>query len=202
MLRLPQRVGPAAALDLMLTGKTIDAKRAKRMGLADEAVPPRVMEQAARQLVLSGQSRRKLPLVQRLLNGPFKAIVANGARKQVASKARPEHYPAPYAIIDIWAKHNGNALAAPELIDASSIRPRRVIWFASSSCRNASRPSARNRFQGAARSCHWRWRHGRRHCRLVRPAWHDRDFAGPNLERMSAGVQRAASCSPNDCVTR
>jgi 3-hydroxyacyl-CoA dehydrogenase/enoyl-CoA hydratase/3-hydroxybutyryl-CoA epimerase len=54
MLRLPQRVGPAA-LDMMLTGKTIDAKRAKRMGLADEAVPPRVMEQAARQLVLSGK---------------------------------------------------------------------------------------------------------------------------------------------------
>jgi len=117
MLRLPQRVGPAVALDMMLTGKTIDAKRAKRMGLADEAVPPRVMEQAARQLVISGQLRRKLPLLQRLLNGPFKAIVARGARQQVARKARPEHYPAPYAIIDIWAKHNGNTLAAPELID-------------------------------------------------------------------------------------
>ena len=117
MLRLPQRVGPAAALDMMLTGKTIDAKRAKRMGLADAVVPPRVMLQAARQLVLSGQSRRQLPLLQRWLNGPLKAIVANGARKQVAKKARPEHYPAPYAIIDIWQKHNGNALAAPELID-------------------------------------------------------------------------------------
>ena len=117
MLRLPQRVGPAAALDMMLTGKTIDAKRAKRLGLADELVPPRVMHQAARQLVLSGQPRRQLPLLQRLLNGPLKAVVANGARKQVAKKARPEHYPAPYAIIDIWQKHQGNALAAPELID-------------------------------------------------------------------------------------
>ena len=117
MLRLPLRVGPAAALDMMLTGKTIDAKRAKRMGLADAVVPPRVMLQAARQLVLSGQPRRQLPLLQRLLNGPLKAIIANGARKQVAKKARPEHYPAPYAIIDIWQKHNGNALAAPVLID-------------------------------------------------------------------------------------
>lgn len=42
MLRLPQRVGPQAALDMMLTGKIIDAQRAKRMGLADECVPPRV----------------------------------------------------------------------------------------------------------------------------------------------------------------
>ena len=117
MLRLPQRVGPALALDMMLTGKTIDARRAKKMGLADDCVPPRVMEAAARQLVLSGQRRRPLPLLQRLLNGPFKAIVARGARQQVAKKARPEHYPAPYAIIDIWQKHNGNAQAAPELID-------------------------------------------------------------------------------------
>ncbi len=117
MLRLPQRGGPAAALDMMLTGKSLDAKRAKRMGLADECVPPRVMEPAARQLLLSGQPRRPLPALQRLLNGPLKAVVANGARKQVAKKARPEHYPAPYAIIDIWQKHNGNALAAPAIID-------------------------------------------------------------------------------------
>lgn len=117
MLRLPQRVGPALALDMMLTGKTLDAKRAKKLGLADECVPPRVMGPAARQLLLSGQARRPLPFMQRLLNGPLKAVVANGARKQVARKARPAHYPAPYAIIDLWAKHNGNALAAPEVVD-------------------------------------------------------------------------------------
>ncbi len=117
MLRLPQRVGPAAALDLMLTGRTVDAKKAKKMGLADDCVPPRVMEMAARQLLMSGQPRRPLPLLQRILNGPLKAVVANGARKQVAKKARPEHYPAPYAIIDLWEKHGGNALAAPEIID-------------------------------------------------------------------------------------
>ena len=117
MLRLPERVGPSAALDMMLTGRTVDAKKAKKLGLADDCVPPRVMEMAARQLLLSGQPRRPLPLMQRLLNGPLKAVVANGARKQVAKKARPEHYPAPYAIIDLWAKHNGNALAAPEVVD-------------------------------------------------------------------------------------
>ncbi|MBP5998244.1 MAG: enoyl-CoA hydratase/isomerase family protein [Azonexus sp.] len=117
MLRLPQRVGPTAALDMMLTGKTIDARRAKRMGLADDVVPPRVMERAARMMVLSGAPRRPLRLMQKLLNGPLKSVVANGARKQVAKRARPQHYPAPYAIIDIWARHNGNALAAPELVD-------------------------------------------------------------------------------------
>ena len=117
MLRLPQRVGPQAALDMMLTGKTIDAQRAKRIGLADDCVPPRVMENAAKMLVVSNTPRRPLPFLQRLLNGPLKSIVASSARKQVAMRARPEHYPAPYAIIDIWAKHNGNALVAPQLVD-------------------------------------------------------------------------------------
>ncbi|MCA1938312.1 MAG: enoyl-CoA hydratase/isomerase family protein [Dechloromonas sp.] len=117
MLRLPQRVGPAAALDLMLTGKSLDAKRARNLGLADECVPPRVMEMAAHKLLLSNRPRRPLPFVQKLLAGPLKAVVANGARKQVAKKARPEHYPAPYAIIDLWQKHDGNALAAPAVVD-------------------------------------------------------------------------------------
>jgi 3-hydroxyacyl-CoA dehydrogenase/enoyl-CoA hydratase/3-hydroxybutyryl-CoA epimerase len=115
MLRLPQIVGPAAAMDMMLTGKNIDAKRAKRMGLADECVPPRVMENAARMLVISGNPPRqdKLPFMQKLMNGPLKSLVANGAKKQVAKRARPEHYPAPYAIIDQWQNYNGNTLAVP-----------------------------------------------------------------------------------------
>ncbi|NMG74251.1 3-hydroxyacyl-CoA dehydrogenase NAD-binding domain-containing protein [Aromatoleum diolicum] len=113
MMRLPALIGPAAALDLMLTGKSVDARRAKALGLADECVPPRVMENAARMLVGSGQRPRALPLMQKLLNGPLKAVVAASARKQVAAKARREHYPAPYAILEIWQKFGGNALAVP-----------------------------------------------------------------------------------------
>lgn len=113
MLRLPQAIGPAAALDMMLTGRAIDARKAQRLGFADACVPPRVMAAAARQLVLSNRPRRALPLLQKLLDGPLKFVVANGARKQVAKKARPEHYPAPWAIIDMWARHGGNALAVP-----------------------------------------------------------------------------------------
>ena len=118
MLRLPQRIGAQAALDMMLTGKSLDAKKAGRLGLADDCVPPRVMDGAAKILLLSSTPRRTLSLMQRLLNGPLKGVVARGAKKQVARRVRPEHYPAPYAIIDIWAKYDGNALAAPALIDS------------------------------------------------------------------------------------
>ena len=38
MLRLPQMVGPAAALDMMLTGRSVDARKAKKLGLADECL--------------------------------------------------------------------------------------------------------------------------------------------------------------------
>ena len=113
MLRLPQLIGPAAALDLMLTGKGVDAAKARRLGLADDCVPARVMDNAARILLLSGREPRRLPLLQRLLNGPLAGIVAARANKQVATKALPEHYPAPFAIIDIWARYGGNALAVP-----------------------------------------------------------------------------------------
>ncbi|HET6718172.1 MAG TPA: enoyl-CoA hydratase-related protein, partial [Rhodocyclaceae bacterium] len=101
MLRLPQRVGPQAALDMMLTGKQIDAKRAKKMGLADFLAPVRLMEKSAADYVLSGKPRRALPLLQKVLNGPLKGLVATQARKQLAKKARPGHYPAPYAILDM-----------------------------------------------------------------------------------------------------
>jgi 3-hydroxyacyl-CoA dehydrogenase / enoyl-CoA hydratase / 3-hydroxybutyryl-CoA epimerase len=113
MLRLPSLVGPAAALDMMLTGKQIDAKRSKKMGLVDECVPPRVMDNAARMLVLSGQPVRQLKGMQALLNGALKSVVARGARKEVAKKARREQYPAPYAIIDTWQHFEGNSLNVP-----------------------------------------------------------------------------------------
>ncbi|WP_300456082.1 3-hydroxyacyl-CoA dehydrogenase NAD-binding domain-containing protein [Accumulibacter sp.] len=116
ILRLPERIGPQAALDMMLTGRTIDAQKAKRLGLADDCVPARVMDNAAASLVLADRPRRRPPLLQRLLNGPFKGLVAASARKQLARRARAEHYPAPYAIIELWVRHHGNALDAPELI--------------------------------------------------------------------------------------
>jgi len=113
MLRLPATIGAAAALDLMLTGKGVDARKARRLGLVDECVPPRVMEAAARTLVVSGQPPHRPPLAARLLNGPLRSLVAGRAKKQLAAKARREHYPAPYALVDIWAEFGGNALAVP-----------------------------------------------------------------------------------------
>ncbi|HTM60677.1 MAG TPA: enoyl-CoA hydratase-related protein, partial [Burkholderiales bacterium] len=109
---LPKLVGPAAAFDMLLTGKTVDAKRAKRMGLVDQAVPARILENTARMVTLEAKPRPQLSLINRLMAGPLKGLVVSQARKQVAKKARREHYPSPYAILELWRKYDGNPFLA------------------------------------------------------------------------------------------
>jgi 3-hydroxyacyl-CoA dehydrogenase/enoyl-CoA hydratase/3-hydroxybutyryl-CoA epimerase len=108
---LPKLVGPAAAFDMLLTGKTVDAKRAKRIGLVDQAVPLRILENTARIVTLEAKPRRRLPLSQRLMLF-FRSFVVSQARKQVAKRAKREHYPAPYAILELWRKYDGDPFAA------------------------------------------------------------------------------------------
>ena len=117
---LPKLIGPTAALDMLLTGKGIDAHRAKRMGLVDACVPLRVLENAARITALEARAPHRPPFVQRLMNTPpFKSVVAGMARKQVAKRAPPEHYPAPYAILELWARFDGDPFAAMQADPAS-----------------------------------------------------------------------------------
>ena len=107
--RLPRLLGAPAAFDLMLSGKTVDAKKAKRLGLVDEAVPARIMGNTVAGVLKALPPPRQLSFVQNLMtNGFLRGYVASQARKQVAKHARPEHYPAPYAIIDLWQKYNGD----------------------------------------------------------------------------------------------
>jgi 3-hydroxyacyl-CoA dehydrogenase/enoyl-CoA hydratase/3-hydroxybutyryl-CoA epimerase len=121
VMRLPRLVGPTAALDMLLTGRAVDAKRARRMGLVDAAVPPRIQENAARMMVLEAPRPRKLPLLQRLMaSGPMRSIVAAMARRQVSKRASPDHYPAPYAILELWRGFDGDPFA-PRPEDPASV---------------------------------------------------------------------------------
>ena len=121
VMRLPRVVGPSAALDMMMTGRSVDARRAKRMGLADASVPPRVMENSARMVILEAPPPRKLPFAQALMNSPLlRPLVAAMARRQLAAKARREHYPAPYAILELWQKYDGDPFA-PRPDDPASV---------------------------------------------------------------------------------
>ena len=118
---LPKRVGPSAAMDMLLTGRTVDARRAKRIGLVDQAVPQRIFENTARMVTLEAPPEKKPKLLERLLLMPLgRKLVVAQARKQVAKRARPEHYPAPYAILDAWLKYDGDPFVEPN--DPTSIK--------------------------------------------------------------------------------
>jgi len=103
------RCGPLPAMDLMLTGRAIPARTAKKIGLIDECVPERQLRQAAIRFALQAPRRKRPPFVQRLLNNRLlRPIIARQMRKQVASKAKQAHYPAPYELINLWQRYADN----------------------------------------------------------------------------------------------
>src|SRR5882672_10124624 len=110
---LPKLVGPAAAFDMLLTGKSVDARRAQRIGLVDQAVPLRILENTARMITLESPKRKSLSFWKTMmLSGPLRSFVVSQARRQVTRKAKREHYPAPYAILELWKKYDGDPFRA------------------------------------------------------------------------------------------
>jgi 3-hydroxyacyl-CoA dehydrogenase/enoyl-CoA hydratase/3-hydroxybutyryl-CoA epimerase len=110
--RLPGLIGAPAAMDLMLSGRSLSARAAKKLGLIDHAVPARHLREAARSLINTRPPKHRATGWRALTNAaPLRPLLGAMLRKQVAAKARPEHYPAPYALIDLWVKHGGNRAA-------------------------------------------------------------------------------------------
>ncbi|MCX7055024.1 MAG: 3-hydroxyacyl-CoA dehydrogenase NAD-binding domain-containing protein [Proteobacteria bacterium] len=108
-VRAVQLVGVATAMDLMLTGKNLRPDKALQAGLVDEIVPAGQLRDAAKVLALHPRPRRKAPLSQRVLNLPLvRGFVAGKIESQVRRRARKEHYPAPYAIVDLWRRHGAS----------------------------------------------------------------------------------------------
>jgi 3-hydroxyacyl-CoA dehydrogenase/enoyl-CoA hydratase/3-hydroxybutyryl-CoA epimerase len=104
-IRAVQLAGVRAAMKLMLTGKSITVSKARRQGLVDRICDASDWKNAATEMVESDSPGSRAPIMDRILNlAPVRPFIARTLRKQVASKARPEHYPAPYAIIDLWAE--------------------------------------------------------------------------------------------------
>jgi 3-hydroxyacyl-CoA dehydrogenase/enoyl-CoA hydratase/3-hydroxybutyryl-CoA epimerase len=97
--------GVRAAMQMMLTGKTLRADQARRAGFVDRLVFPADAEATARELISRQPKRRKAPWLDRLLSLPLlRGLVRRQLIAQVRSRARPEHYPSPYAIIDLWSR--------------------------------------------------------------------------------------------------
>jgi 3-hydroxyacyl-CoA dehydrogenase/enoyl-CoA hydratase/3-hydroxybutyryl-CoA epimerase len=110
--RFTHLVNPMQAMTLMLTGKTIDARKAKSLGLVDAVTQERHVRNAVRDAVFGRLRRaRPSPLIP-ILNFTFaRDFLASRMRKEAAKAAPKEHYPAPYALIDLWERHGGDRAA-------------------------------------------------------------------------------------------
>lgn len=112
-VRLPRLVGAPAAFDMMLTGRALSAKAARAIGLVDKVAEPALLIDAAAGLALKGTTR---PFKQRFMGWltntwPARQVLAPVLEKQVARKARRDHYPAPYSLIETWRRSGGGIQA-------------------------------------------------------------------------------------------
>jgi len=159
-VRSVRLAGPLKAMDMMLTGKNLRPKQARAMGLVDEIVPARHLERAARMMALKPPKPRQLPLQERLMSaGPARKVLAGILEKQVAKKARRDHYPAPYAIIDLW-KNYGDKPALMMEKEARSI----AELFCSDTSRNLVRVFL---LQDKLKALGGKTRHSFRHVHVV-----------------------------------
>ena len=117
--RLPHLVGLVGSLDLILTGKQLDAKRAYRAGLVDLVCPEEYLERETLKLLHKAATgfKRRRPLIARLVESvpPLRHLVLARARKTAAAKASPESYPAPFRALE--AVDAAFALPLPQGLD-------------------------------------------------------------------------------------
>ncbi len=105
--RLPRLVGMRTALDIILTGRPIDARKAERSGLVDERVHPAILIRRAGEVARSLQGKKpparapKVGLTARMLEtAPGRKLMLSQARKRVLSETHG-NYPAPLAALDL-----------------------------------------------------------------------------------------------------
>lgn len=122
-VRLPPLIGGFDALTkIILTGKTFSAEAAKNLGMIDEVVPQRQLRRAAEQFILKKPAKHKPSFIQSLSNMSWiKPFLAKMMRSQVAKKVKKEHYPAPFAIIDLWEKEGGSVSERAYLKEADCV---------------------------------------------------------------------------------
>jgi 3-hydroxyacyl-CoA dehydrogenase / enoyl-CoA hydratase / 3-hydroxybutyryl-CoA epimerase len=120
-VRSVRLIGVRPALDLMLKGKPYRGARALTVGLIDELVPPAALRERAKARVLAAPPKATAPFVDRLLNmSAVRPFIARQTAGTLRGSVRREHYPAPYAILDLWQRH-GAAGAESYEAEARSI---------------------------------------------------------------------------------
>ncbi len=140
--RLPRLIGLLPSLDLILTGKQLRAKKAKKLGVVDACVPETILLDVAKQLIEKGKNKgnKKQSTKEKLMSGSGlgRKFVFEQAAKKTNEKTRG-NYPATVAILEV-IQHGlekgfaqGQELEAKrfgELVMSSESKALRSIFFA------------------------------------------------------------------------
>ncbi|HYS54009.1 MAG TPA: 3-hydroxyacyl-CoA dehydrogenase NAD-binding domain-containing protein [Thermoanaerobaculia bacterium] len=99
--KLPRLIGLPAALDIILKGKSLDGRRAKRVGLVDEVVAAAILLDVAKQFTTLGQRHDETRTRFYIEGNPLaRSVIFSKARKAVLSETHG-HYPAPLKAIEV-----------------------------------------------------------------------------------------------------
>lgn len=102
-VRLPRLIGPISGLELMLTGRTLSARTARKIGLADAVTPMRHADRAVQVFVTQTPPAFSKPWRERLAQQPLvRDLVIKMMRRKLRAKVDRSHYPAPYELLDLW----------------------------------------------------------------------------------------------------
>lgn len=125
--RMPRLIGLEKSLDLILTGKSVDGKKAKKIGLVDKVVPYEFLEEKAvawaKELAKKGKRKAPPPheMKERVLEmvPGGKWVMFDQAKKMVMSKTKG-NYPAALKIIEVLKKTYGGPLEKGLRVEAEA----------------------------------------------------------------------------------
>ena len=116
-VRLIEIIGIVAAMDLILSGRTVTPQSARKMGIIDFCVAERQLQRTAEFLIAKKAPPKRAGVINQAIHlRPLRYLMAQYLKKQIRSKVKQAHYPAPYAAIELWQAHGGkrNAMLAAE----------------------------------------------------------------------------------------
>ena len=100
-------MGAPAALNFMLSGRNMSARIAKRQNLINYATPRRHFVNAAINIINKPPKIKPLPALIRMASYKYvRPLLAKIISRKVAKRAPRSHYPAPYALIDLWVQYH------------------------------------------------------------------------------------------------
>lgn len=105
-VRLPRLIGAPKAMEIMLTGRTLSVYTAKKVGLVDYVVPARHLKNMARMCIKKRLPVHRPSLLLRMTASSFiRPLFKKILLRTVMKRAQKAHYPAPYALIKLWASY-------------------------------------------------------------------------------------------------